>query len=61
MRNRERSAGPTLLGWLLIGTAVVALPACEERNSRFEEAVEEVEDEAQDARDEVRDEVDDNS
>lgn len=59
--NHKRSTGLSLAGWLLVGSVAAALPACEEKNNRFEEAVEEIEDEAKDAKDEIRDEIDDNS
>ena len=59
--NRKRSVGLSLVGWFLVGSVAAALPACEEKNSGFEEAVEEIEDETKDAKDEIRDEIDDHS
>ena len=56
-----RAIGLPLVGWLLLAAVATGLPACEEKKSRFGEAVEEVEDEAKDAKDAIKDEIDDHT
>ena len=58
-RRASRGAALPLLASLLLGAAVVWLPACQE--DRVDEAVEELKDEAHDAKKEIEDEVDDHT